>query len=144
MRIFAGLIGFLCGLLFFVKPIFSDTAENHAYRKTVLTESITINNRQIPFTMSSLFVLPGEEVFIDYAPDVISDIHVTEGRVSIVTNSRRHWTAPKSPDTHPVLILEQEEGAVAVQINVFVMTPMADMVGGRIGEYQIPSFVLWQ
>ena len=140
MRVFAGLIGFLCGLLFFVKPIFSDTAENHAYRKMVVAESVTINNRQIPFAISSLFVLPGEEVFIDYAPDVISDVRASEGRVSIVTNGRRHWTAPKTPDTNPVITLEQANGAVAIQVNVFVLAPMTDMVSGRIGEYQINDY----
>jgi len=140
MRIFAGLVGFLCGSLFFVNPIFSDATENYPYRKMVIDQSASINDRQIPFGVSSFFVLPGEDIFIDYAPDLFSSVRATEGRISIVTSGRRHWVAPLSPDASPTLFFEPVNGAAAIQVNVFVLAPTTDMVDGRIGEFRIDEY----
>jgi len=140
MRVFAGLIGFLCGLLFFVKPIFSDTAASYVFRKNVNSEPVTINDSRLPFSIGSIFVLPGDEVFIDYPPGLFSSVRATEGRVSVVSNSRRHWTAPRSADTNPTLYFLKDGDSVAIQVNVFVLVPLSDMVDGRIDAYRIDEY----
>lgn len=105
----------------------------------------TVNDEPLGHRVNSLFVLPGDEIFVavaDAQKRAEYTVRGTLGPERLLASRRWYWTAPSATGVYQLKITNTRTNS-AITLNVFVMVPLnridedGYLNGYRIGTYPI-------
>ena len=102
--------------------------------------SLSINNEIYPYSEFATYVLPDEHLGMCVLTDDLSDLQitVTSGDIDFIDDCRWIWTASSEQGLSEINVLRGSD--VLISLNVFVMTPAAELEDGRIGSTLIGEY----
>lgn len=102
---------------------------------------IQVNDEQFLHRINSAFALPEETMRLSVDETSEKDEYVVQTTLATVQTGPNSWTwkAPRKVGLYPVTISPSDGGAT-VQLNVFVMAPLALAKGGSLNDYRIGHY----
>lgn len=104
--------------------------------------TVTVNDEQLRYRTNSVFVLPGDEIFLAVADShkrAEYTIRSTLGPERLLASRRWYWTAPTTTGAYPVKIINRRTNA-SLTLNLFVMVPLDRVEDGYLNGYRIGTY----
>jgi hypothetical protein len=101
-----------------------------------------VTTRGLTFTekVASVTVLPGADLDLRIAGDGGPyRVDAKTGTVSLTRNATWRWRAPSLPGLVP-LTVDDGRGRKVMDLNVFVLVPIAEVRDGRLNGYRIGTY----
>ncbi|MGE0681546.1 MAG: D-Ala-D-Ala carboxypeptidase family metallohydrolase [Candidatus Binatia bacterium] len=99
---------------------------------------IQVNDERLIHRINSAFALPGETMTLSVGETSGNNEYVVQTALATVQTGPNTWTwkAPREVGIYPVHI-SHSDGDIAIQLNVFVMVPLALAKDGSLNGYRI-------
>lgn len=98
--------------------------------------SVDIDGLNNPYAIFGYSVLPEETLTIETEQSIA--ITAKDGSLNQHGNNRWTWAAPNLPGEYRLTL--QDRLGRTMRLNIFVMNPAEDVVGGRINGYRIDAY----
>jgi hypothetical protein len=120
----------------------NSSKERATYSAQKAPFAATVNEERLSYRINSVFVLPGDELFIeifDGQKKAQYTIHSAFGSERILGQRRWRWFAPPTAGLYPVKIVHTRTRS-AITLNVFVMVPREQIQDGYLNGYRIGHY----
>ncbi|GAA0852095.1 YcbK family protein [Aliiglaciecola litoralis] len=105
--------------------------------------SLKINDIVVPYSIFSVFVMPGESVEFEILfsqSKVGYQFNDTRKNSKSLFTNRWKWTASEQPGHYPLVIEAADNSSEKVIINAFVKVPAEQVEGGSLNYFQIGHY----
>ncbi len=117
--------------------ILASGGQGHVFDPCTTSFSVCVNGHQIRHEFMSVFVLPEEELHLEYNESPFDSVQVVDQNMEEVWRLKRGlwwWKAPETAGAHDLVVRHDSE---EMKIRVFVMHPQKRMRRGNLNGYPI-------